>query len=266
MINFKLKDFDKIIPVGQEPSLRLSWFFLTDGDLWLTFGDQTIYEYSKEAIQHFGDKTTPYNDYYIVRFLEDFTELFRKISEPIPDRFYSLTPKINQFRNKAKKWLDLHDTDENEDSDFPFEEYDKLISWINERTFDSGHLLGGPHLSFFRCKDKIRIVWDTEYNLENGISLWTAKDGSFEMYFCDFVFQVKLFGKKFFESMDKQVKFALSKEWENIEVNKERLVEEHKERKQEFDKNVSFLEQSYDVQTNWTEIEQLLDRMNDEIK
>ena len=101
MINFKLKDFDKIIPVGQEPNLRLSWFFLTDGDLWLTFGDQTIYEYSKEAIQHFGDKTTPYNDYYIVRFLEDFTELFRKISEPIPDSFFSLTPKIKQFRNKV---------------------------------------------------------------------------------------------------------------------------------------------------------------------
>ena len=53
MINFTLKEFDKINPVGQEPDLYLSWFWLTEGDLWLTFGDQTIYEYSKEAITYF---------------------------------------------------------------------------------------------------------------------------------------------------------------------------------------------------------------------
>jgi hypothetical protein len=60
VINFKLKDIDKIIPVTQEPNLYLSWFWLTDGDLWLTFGDQTICEYSKEAMQYFGDKPTPF--------------------------------------------------------------------------------------------------------------------------------------------------------------------------------------------------------------
>lgn len=54
MINFKLKDFDKLEPAGQAPNLYLSWFFLTDGELWLKFGDQTIYEYSKEALQYFG--------------------------------------------------------------------------------------------------------------------------------------------------------------------------------------------------------------------
>jgi hypothetical protein len=76
MINFKLKELDKMAPWGQEPELSLHWFGLTDGDLWLIFGNQTIYEYSKEAMDFWGSKPTPYNDYQLSRFIEDFTRLF----------------------------------------------------------------------------------------------------------------------------------------------------------------------------------------------
>lgn len=266
VINFKLKNFDKINPVGQEPDLYLSWFWLTDGDLWLTFGDQTVYEYSKEAIQHFGDKPTPYNDYYIVRFLEDFTERFEKIGVSIPENFYKLTENINQFKNEAKKWLDINDTDENEHNDFYFDQYDNLISWSYERLFDSAHLIGGPHLSFFRHKEKIRIIWDTEHILDNGISLWTAKDGSLEMNFSDFVNEVETFGKLFFESMDNQIELTLAKDWGSIKVDKARLVEEQKERKLEFEKNLSFLRHETNDETNWKQIEELYERMKSEIK
>ena len=264
MINFRLYDFDKIHPVGKKP--YLSWFWLTDGDLWLTFGDTTIYEYTKEAITYFEGKETPYNDYYLVRFLEDFTKLFESISESVPDKFYKLTSDLKLFRNNTRKWLDINGYDEDKFSDFYFEEYDKLNSWTWERTFDSGHLIGGPHLSFFRCKDKIKIVWDTEWTLENGINLWTAKDGSFEMEFSEFVKEVRLFGNNFFKAMDKQVAQTLSQDWKNIKVDKEWLVKEHSERKSEFEKNFSFLEQNEKKQTNWTEIEQLFDRMANEIK
>ncbi len=266
MINFKLRDYDKINPVGQEPNLYLSWFWLTDGDLWLKYGDQTIYEYSKEALQHFGDKLSPYNDYYIVRFLEDFTERFEKISVSIPKKFYCLTENIQQFKNDSQRWLDIYDTDEDEYSDFYFDDYDKLISWTYERLFDSGHLIGGPHLSFFRHKDKIRIVWDTEHTLENGISLWTAKDGNFEMNYSDFVNEVKKFGQNFFEEMDNQIELTLAKDWGDIKVDKARLKEEHKERKQEFYKNLFFLEQETNDETDWIGIDKLYERMINEIK
>jgi hypothetical protein len=59
VINFILRELDKISPWGQEPELSLHWFGLTDGDLWLTFGNETIYEYSKEAINYWGNKSTP---------------------------------------------------------------------------------------------------------------------------------------------------------------------------------------------------------------
>ena len=266
MINFKLKDFDKINPVGQEPELYLSWFWLTDGDLWLKFGEQTIYEYSNEALQYFGDKLTPYNDYYIVRFLEDFTGIFEKISISIPNNLYRLTENLQQFKNEAQTWLDIYDTDEDEYSDFYFEEYDKLISWTYKRLFDSAHLIGGPHLSFFRHKDKIRIVWDTEHILENGICLWTAKDGSFEMNYSDFINEIKKFGHNFFQAMDKQIELTLSKDWQDVKVDKVRLVEENKDRKNEFDKSLFFLEQETNDKTDWTEIEKLYERMKSEIK
>ena len=252
MINFKLKELDNINPVGQKPNMYLSWFWLTDGDLWLKFGDQTIYEYSKEALECFEDKPTPYNDYYIVRFLEDFTYTFQKISVSIPDKFYKLTEDIQQFKNDAQKWFDIYD---NED------EYEKLISWSSDRLFDSAYLVGGPYLSFFRHNNKIRIVWESEYILDNGISLWTAKNGSFEMDYCDFIDKVEKFGQAFFEAMDEQIELTIAKDWGQIKVDKLRLVEEHKERKLEFDKNLSFLKQEVIDETDWDEIEKLYESM-----
>lgn len=266
MINFKLRELDKILPFGQEPELSLHWFALTDGDLWLTFGNETIYEYSKEAIDYWEKKSTPYNNYYLSRFIEDFTGLFNKIRETVPKEFYDLTKDINKFQSDAKKWLDIYDTDEKDFSDFYFEEYDKLISWTYQRSFASSHLIGGPYLSFFRRNDKIRIVWDTEHILENGISIWAAKDGSFEIGYSDFIDKIKTFGQSFFSEMDKQIDLVLAKEWGNIKIDKQRLVDEHKERKEDFFSNLLLLEQAPVEVTNWTEMKKSLNRMTNEIK
>ncbi|MCL9806894.1 DUF5984 family protein [Flavobacterium amniphilum] len=266
MIHFQLKKFDEITPVGQEPNLLLSWFWMTEGDLWLTFGEQTIYEYTKEAIQYFGDKATPYNDYYIVRFLVDFTALFEKISQSLPDYLYRLTENIALFKEDVQQWYDLHDTEENGISDFHFDQYDKLTTWRLERTFDSAHLVGGPHLSFFRHNEKIRIVWDIEHTLENGISLWTAKDGSIEMNYADFANGVKAFGEQFFKSMDKQIELALAKNWGDIQVDKILLAEEHEDRKSEFEQSLSFLSYETTSETDWPAIEELHKRMKNDLK
>lgn len=266
MINFKLTELDKITPWGEEPELSLHWFGLSHGDLWLSLGNETIYEYSKEAMDYWGNKSTPYNDYQLSRFIEDFTGLFDKIRETIPEELYDLTRDLKKFQYDAKKWLDIYDTDEDNYSDFYFNEYDKLISWTYQRSFDSAHLIGGPYLTFFRRNDKVRIVWETEHILENGISLWTAKDGSFEMDYSDFVDKIKVFGKSFFSAMDKQVELAVAKEWGNIKIDKQRLVKEHKERKDEFFSTLLLLDREPTDKTNWTEVEQLFNRMTHEIK
>jgi hypothetical protein len=266
MINFKLREFDEILPWGQEPELSLHWFGLTDGDLWLTFGNETIYEYSKEAIDYLGNKSTPYNDYQLSRFIEDFTELFGKIRETIPEGLYNLTKNLKNFHSQSQEWLDKYDTDKDNYNDFYFEKYHKLISWIYQRTLDSEHLIGGPHLSFFRRNEKVRIIWDTEHILENGISLWTAKNGSIEMNYSDFINKIKAFGLSFFAQMDKRIELAVVKEWGNIKVDKQRLVEEHKERKDHFFATLLLLEKESTDKTNWAEIEQFFTQMKNEIE
>lgn len=264
MINFKLKNVHQIIPAGQEPNQTLSWFWLTDGELWLDFENTIIYQYSQEALTSFEHKLSPYNEYYLVRFIEDFTKLFDKISEIIPEKFYYLTENLEEFKTDSKKWLDVYDTDEN--FDYYLDEYYKLTSWISERTLDSGHLIGGPNLSFFRTNDKVKIVWETEYILENGIILWTAKNETYEMNYFDFVNEIKKFGKNFFAEMDKQIKLALTKNFEDIQLDKQRLVEEHQERKDDFWNAFKMLQQEQINKTNWTEIEQVYTLMINKMK
>lgn len=266
MINFKLKYIDEIVPIGQEPNQRLSWFWLTDGELWLDFENEIIYEYSDEAIYYFGNKSTSYNEYYLVRFIEDFTNLFGKINESIPEKFYSLTEDLEKFKTESENWFSIHDTDENENTDFYFDEYYKLLSWINERTLDSAHLIGGPNLFFFRKNDQIKIIWEAEYTLENGISLWTVKDGFCEMNYHDFVNEIKLFGEDFFNKMDNQIELALSKDFKNIHIDKKRLVEEHQERKEDFWNAFKMLKQESVNKTNWTDIEQTYNSIVKEIR
>ncbi len=263
MINFKLKQIDEVPLAGEEGNFRMNWFWLTEADLWLTLGDATLYEYSPEAMVYFEDKESAYNDYPLSRFIDDFTELFEEISESIPKEIYQLTDNLNGFLTDAETWKELYESDA--DEDFYFKEYYSLISWTYKRAFGSGHLIGGPYFSFLRCEDKIRIFWKTEYQLENGIELWKAKDGSIEMLFSDFLNQIKDFGKRFFEQMNKLVQLALEKDWKEVRIDKKELVEEHAFRELDFYKQVAFLEQTSKVKTNWKLVKELNSRMQKEL-
>ena len=266
MINFELKHIDETQAAGTDAELYMSWFWLTDGYLWLNLADSTLYEYSKDALKYFGMKTSAYNDYPIVRFIDDFTELFKVINESIPDDIYQLTENLSQFLNDSQRWLDINDTDEEEYSDFYFEEYDNLISWTYNRSFGSGHLIGGPRFSFFRNKDKIRIIWETEDKLENGIQIWTAKNGNIEISYTEFISQVKEFGNRFFTQMKDKVEIAVQKDWKDIQIDKKELIKEHKERELDFWNQFTLLESDSTTKTNWKQVRELKFRMDKEIK
>lgn len=265
MINFRLKNIDDIVPFGQSPDLSLHWFGLTDGDLWIEFGETTIYEYTDEALAYFGDKPTKYNDYQISRFLEDFSDLFKNIGESVPDKFYDLAGNLSRFQLDSQKWLDINDTDDDDLSDFYFDTYDTLISWTSNRKINSGHLLGGPNIYFFRNKDKIKIVWESDHKLENGAVLWTAFNGIYEMDYVEFIKQVKDFGVRFFESMLCQILQTEEKDWKDIQLDKNRLRAEHQERETDFFQKLQFLENDSDIKTDWTKIDTLYEQMAEEI-
>lgn len=261
MIHFQLREVNRIEPWGEGSERLLHWFGLTDGTLWLKFGNQTVYEYTKEALEHLGNSTTPYNDYQIARFIEDFTGLFDKISETIPEKLYESIKNLEKYHSDAKKWLGIYDTDEDNHSTFYFEEYDRFISWVYQRTLDAMHLIGGPSIAFFRRDNRLRIVWYTEHVLENGISLWSAKNGFYEMDYHDFVAEVRVFGHSFFEEMGKQVEKAVARDWGEVMIDKQGLLDEHQQRKSKFYTSLLLLEQEPTNLTDWSEINQLFKRM-----
>lgn len=260
-INFQLQELDKIAPWGEEGALSLHWFGLTDGYLWIDVGNQTIYEYNEEARSYFGSDIK-YNDYQISRFLEDFFHTFSYVGESIPKELYDV---IENFDSQMDIWQEAHVEDEDELYEkFYDEEYCELGQWFWKRSFDSGHLVGGPYIGCFRCEDKIKIIWESTYKLDNGKSIWTAPKGCFEMRYEEFVLEITEFLNLFFKAMDRQVENAQKMEWKDISLDIDRLVKEHKERKTGFYNKLTFLEKT-PTNTEWSKIKKLYIKMKEEI-
>lgn len=238
-INFELKQPGEIEPFGEKGSRSLSWFGLTDGLLWITAGDKTVYEYSDAALKEWGGDTK-YNDYYLSRFLEDFSGIFASIAEPVSREHYD---SVEDFEERCEKQLEQFPDygDDPEEFDRLYDEYLEQKAWFNDRIFDSGHLKGGPIIGCFRCEDKLKFYWNGDVPLESGESIWTSPRGSFEMPYKDFADEVKRFFAEFYDKMDEQVKRALDKDWGEIAVDKEYLVRENAERRISFDQKLSQL-------------------------
>lgn len=265
MFNFNLKKLDNIIPIGKPGDLRISWFWLTEGELWIDLGEATLYEYSDQAMVYFKNKLSPFNDYYIVRFIEDFSILFNHISENVPKPIFDITTDLLQFDNEAEQWLDLNETDDNRYSNFYFKDYQKLISWRWDRNMNSGHLKGGPNISFFRNEDIIRILWKSDGKLENGIKIWKFENGYCDMDYGQFVQEIQKFKDDFFKKMLEQVKISTQKDWGAIKIDKERLVQEHFERENDFQNKLDLLKNPSTGNRDWKAIEVLVRRMKKEI-
>lgn len=268
-INFSLKDLKAIVPFGENRDL-LSWFGLTDALLWISFGKHAaIYKYSDKYVESIentsGVKRSCYNDYYLSRFLEDFTGIMRYVSEPVPKLLYDV---VGEFINAADKWRCIHlgdNEDDIPDGYFEFEEneYLPLTEWFYNRTFDSGHLVDGPLVGFFRYGNKIKVRWVSDYDRKNGESIWTVPCGNYEIMYSEFVAEVKRFFGEFYEKMDEQVNLALSTDWGDVRLDKELLVQENAKRKIYFNSQIALLENPLE-QTDWVSILSLYEKMRKE--
>lgn len=156
MIKFKLKNIDDIIPFGSDGNQTIHWFGLTYGEYWLEIKNIKIFEYSDEILSHWGGQYK-YVDYQIIRFIEDFSSLFFKITESIPsDLFdYVKSPKLlDEIEGQRRIWAGI-----SYDKEMVAEE---SFKWITDRTLDSSHLTGGPRISFFRNDKKNITCLDCE--------------------------------------------------------------------------------------------------------
>lgn len=261
-INFILNKPDKIVPWGEYP-YSLSWFALTDGLLWICAGNNKIYEYSDAAREYFGCDIR-YNDYQLSRFLEDFSEIFRYIREPVPKTFYD---RVGEFGELTDAWKQSHTDDPDDIFDkFYDEEYTALTEWYYNRIFDSGHLIGGPHIGCFRYEDMIKIYWESDYTLENGSSIWTSPKGVYELPYIVFIYEVYEFFSSFFSAMDEQVKNAVEMDWGAVRLDKKQLLIENADRKTGFRQKISLLTKPYNSTADWDRIMTVYKNMKREIE
>ena len=116
-------------------------------------------------------------DYYLIRFIEDFTDLFARISEIIPDELYAIARNyatLRDFRDAAARWLDEVGDDDSDAANARFEQYNWLTEWIYRRELTAGYPVGGPSVAFFRNDDNLSIVWKADQMTEDDLPLWTA--------------------------------------------------------------------------------------------
>ena len=244
-INFKFKELDEIKPFEGKSDLVLHWFGLTDGIQWLNVGEYTIYEYSDYA-RCFFKENIRYNDYYISRFIEDFSSIFKFISESVPEEIYHI---VEDFKENSDKYEVAHmDYDDNEFVKFYFNEFYPLVEWYNERAVDAGHLTLGQMIGFFRYKDKMKILWTAPDNVPNNLNLdgkkiWTSPKGC----------------------IDIRVENAVKRDWGDIRLDNQMLVEENEERKRKFWRDFGYLENP-ENNTDWDNIKYLIGKMNEKIR
>ncbi len=259
-INFELKNIDDIVPWGNS----LHWFALTDGTLYIQVGDDKIYEYSDSA-RDFFKYNIKYNDYYLARFVTDFTELFRFIREPIPEILYD---NIDKFEDFTDLWKNMYiDKPDDVFDEFYFGEYNTLTEWYYmQHTFDSSHLVGGPHIGFFRCGDKVKILWKSYDNaiLENGKNIWTSPNGVYEILWNDFTAEVKSFYWKFRRKMDSRTTYIYKNGLKDVEIDRKLLLHSNCNNLVAFRQNLELLFSDDYEKTDFDRILSLYEKMRSE--
>ncbi|MBQ8568501.1 MAG: hypothetical protein IJ446_04715 [Oscillospiraceae bacterium] len=232
-INHRLFEFKDIVPWQNN---TLHWFGLTDGELWIDAGNDTIYEYSDAALKVY-QTASPYNDYYISRFAEDLAEILPFINESVPYEIYNNAEKLGSM---LSEWLELHI--DNDDDNFIDNEYDILSSFYVNRTLFSSHLVGGPVISFFRHRNTLKLFWNAEHRLENSEYMWRCPKGSCELPYREFTEAVNAFYSEFLKNMDKQTENALNNSRDGVFIDRKQLIKENQNRRNGFFHTISGLQ------------------------
>lgn len=174
LFEFELQPVETIIPWDSEDGPHLSWFALTYGLFSMNVGDQTLFEYT-DAIQRRWNCGSARADYQVAAFARDLVGCAGAAIAPLPAR----------FENLARRWPDLDraqrvsasSTQGDAEADLQWSAW----RWLAERTPDTGYLVGAPEVHFVRVDNQVRILWDNRAKMSDGIPIWTAEIGMYEL-------------------------------------------------------------------------------------
>lgn len=262
LFHYQLKQvFDCALPVGEDRK-KVSWFCLTDSFFHIDLGEEKLYESSPESIDRYK-LSSPYNDYYYIRFLEDFFDILPKICSPVPQKLYShieSMDKRKQLKTKSDSWYEnIEPISEKEEND-----YYALSDFVHLGMMDTGYLAVVCDHSFNRVGDTVYIQYDFKGEHDNGIPVWSAGEGGYSLSYAEFLASIEKLLDSFFTDMDKQVAEALSMvETSTLfgfdkEYGAEGLINEHNDRKKYFYRKLFDIKNNTFARYDYKGIEKLL--------
>jgi hypothetical protein len=248
LINFQLTPLTDVVPWGAPNKLSLSWFGLTDGEYWISVGEESLFEYSEHARSAGAHR---YCDYQVVRLLEDILDMLPTIMEPVP-------PTLVQYLSgdTGRAWQSTRSSWTSEQFDvMDEEEYWRLSSLADalsyNRFLDSGYLSPSATILMWSDEENVHIEWDNSEKIFDGELAWSALKGHSQMPREDFVREIESFHFRLIEQMSSRVNQvvagALSPE---IRIDFPGLIAEHEQRRKAFEQALS-----NKMITQWDEVE-----------
>ncbi|MDM8561668.1 DUF5984 family protein [Candidatus Parabeggiatoa sp. HSG14] len=234
LFEFELTPLDKMTPWGNQSDLSLHWFGLTDGIYYLNVGNEQLFRFSKEILQHWRkeypklDGFKDHVDYQVVRLYEDVLEILPDILSPIPTEVYSLieTPLVQ------KKWIaDLTKVLTTEDDNELYETCYQATDWWAYRQLSTIHLNQGPDIWFFRVDDMIHIRWCNDEKKIDGIQPWAALTGDWQLPVAQFIQEIEAFHNRLMKEMGERIEILRTNNpIPHIKIDMDNLVKEHEQR------------------------------------
>lgn len=236
LFDFYLRPIDRVAPWGQEGQPILHWFGLTDGWYWMHVGTEELFRYTDDILARWEHPTNhnedlPYVDYYVVRLWEDLLAMLPHVLEPIP---HSVRERL-EIGVQTITWRDQmmdrlsRDTDDVLDSTYDL--LDRATSWLDHRWLDVGYLQHGPRIWFWSDGQMIFVHWDNRAIQSEGMSVWTATEGTMMFPLQVFIDEVRAFDQRLIQVMNDRVA-AVQRHWSrpDVQIDLPGLLQEQQDR------------------------------------
>jgi hypothetical protein len=256
LFDFELAPLAACMSVTHPANPELSWFRLTQGEYWITVGDNTLLEYV-EAARTAG---APLHCCYpVARLHEDILNMLPCILEPVPAALVQYLAGDN-----AAAWWETYETwyDRSLDAgpDARLQQMDDdAHGLLYGRLLDTSYLAPLTSIAIWSDDENVYFTWDNRAGVLNGIRAWSAQHGEFQMPRREFLAEVQSFNNRLLEQMaDRIERVRCGALPPDIAVDLDALLSEHAERGDALHDALSLR-----VQTDWPAVERAISHIRE---
>jgi hypothetical protein len=213
-INFKLREIDHIEPWGEPGKRSLHWFGLTDGAYCFDTSVGRLLEHTDAVDPDFGE---PWCEYQVVRLFEDLTEIWPRVSEPVP--IDVVTRYLAWAAHEGERFSNTDDPDLRET-------WYEMSSWWLDRRLDFSYLRPAPQFHLWRMGADAHFEWRAS-------APWLPPVAAFSLPFESARNAVDSFFQEFVAAMDERVETIRRSGWQPVDAMLDipALVAEEKQRR-----------------------------------